>query len=63
MRRWFRRKGKDQDQDGEIGAAPLMEETEPSPEAAAPTGEEAFAEPGPAAPEAALPAAGIDSVS
>jgi fused signal recognition particle receptor len=44
MRRWFRRKGKDQDQDGETGAAPLMEETEPSPEAAetpAAAGEEA----------------------
>ena len=34
MRRWFRRKGKDNDQDGENGAAPLVEETEPSPEAA-----------------------------
>jgi fused signal recognition particle receptor len=60
MRRWFRRKGKDQDQDGETGAAPLMEETEPSPEAAAPAGEEELAEPGPAAPEAALPAAEAD---
>ena len=47
MRRWFRRKGKDADRDGENGAAPLVEETEPGPEAASGpevTGEEALAE-------------------
>jgi len=63
MRRWFRRKGKDIDPDQENGAAPLVEETESSPEAAAPYGEEELAEPGPSAPEAALTAAEIDSVS
>ena len=35
MRRWFRRKGKDTDQDEENGTTPLVEETEPGPEAAA----------------------------
>ena len=50
MRRWFRRKGKDNDQDDENGAAPLGEEIESSPEAA---GEEVSAELGPEAPEAA----------
>jgi hypothetical protein len=47
MRRWFRRKGKDTDQDGENGTAPLAEDTEPGPEATAAsevTGEEALAE-------------------
>ena len=47
MRRWFRRKGKDTGRDGENGAAPLVEETEPGPEAASGpevTGEEALAE-------------------
>ncbi len=38
MRRWFRRKGKAEEKAGENGAAPLVEETEPSSEAA---GEEA----------------------
>ncbi|OGR28293.1 MAG: signal recognition particle-docking protein FtsY [Desulfobacca sp. RBG_16_60_12] len=38
MRRWFRRKGKAEETSGENGAAPLVEETEPSSEAA---GEEA----------------------
>ena len=55
MRRWFRRKGKDTDQDEENGTAPLVEETEPSPEAVAgpaAAGEEAVAEPGPAIPAA-----------
>ena len=42
MRRWFRRKGKDTDQDGENGTAPLVEETEPGFEAA---GEEALPSP------------------
>jgi len=60
MHRWFRRKGKDKDRDGENEAAPLVEETETSPEAAA--GEEAMAEPGPAAPEAALPQAETKSI-
>ena len=50
MRRWFRRKGKDNDQDDENGAAPLGEEIESSPEAAE---EEVSAELGPEAPEAA----------
>ena len=50
MRRWFRRKGKDTDQDGENGAAPLVEETEPGPEAA---GEGAFTEFEPEPQEAA----------
>jgi len=50
MRRWFRRKGRDTDQDGENGAAPLPEETGPGPEV---TGEEALAESEPAASEAA----------
>ena len=56
MRRWFRRKGKDTDQDGENGTAPLVEETEPGPEAASGpevAGEEALAESEPEAPEAA----------
>jgi fused signal recognition particle receptor len=56
MRRWFRRKGKDTEQDEENGIAPLMEETEPGPEAASGpevTGEEAFAESKPKSPEAA----------
>ena len=56
MRRWFRRKGKDTDQDGENGTAPLVEETEPGPEAASGpevTGEEALAESEPEAQEAA----------
>ena len=58
MRRWFRRKGKDTDQDGENGTAPLVEETEPGPEAASGpevTGEEALAESEPEAQEAAPP--------
>jgi fused signal recognition particle receptor len=38
MRRWFRRKGKEKEKYGENGAAPLVEETEPSSEVA---GEEA----------------------
>ena len=38
MRRWFRRKGKEEEKYGENGAAPLVEETEPSSEVA---GEEA----------------------
>ena len=50
MRRWFRRKGKDADRDGENGAAPLVEETEPGPEAA---GEEGFTESEPEPQEAA----------
>jgi fused signal recognition particle receptor len=49
MRRWFRRKGKDKDRDGENGAAPLVEETESSPEAAA--SEADFLEPTPLPPE------------
>ena len=64
MRRWFRRKGKDTDQDGENGTAPLVEETEPGPEAASDpevTGEEAFAESEPEAPEAAPPQTETDS--
>jgi len=63
MRRWFRRKGKDTDRDGENGTAPLVEETEPGPEAAAvpqATGEEAFAESEPEAQEAALAQAETD---
>jgi fused signal recognition particle receptor len=58
MRRWFRRKGQDQDRNGEEGAAPLVEETEPGPEAAL-TEAEPVAEtpvaPGLEAPEAAPP--------
>jgi fused signal recognition particle receptor len=50
MRRWFRRKGKDTGQDEENGTDPLVEETEPGPEAA---GEEALAESEPEAQEAA----------
>jgi fused signal recognition particle receptor len=50
MVRWFRRKGKDTDRDGETGTVPLVEETEPGPEAA---GEEAVAESEPEAQEAA----------
>ena len=64
MARWFRRKGKDTDQDGENGSAPLMEETEPTPEGeSAPevTGEESLAGPEPEAPEAPAPT-GTDSV-
>jgi len=34
MRRWFRRKGKEKEKYGENGAAPLVEETEPSSEVA-----------------------------
>jgi fused signal recognition particle receptor len=49
MRRWFRRKGKDKDRDGENGAAALVEETESSPEAAA--SEVVFLEPAPLPPE------------
>jgi fused signal recognition particle receptor len=58
MRRWFRRKGKDTDQDGENGATPLVEETEPGSEAASGpevTGEEARFEAEPEAQEAAPP--------
>ena len=65
MRRWFRRKGKDQDQDGENGAAPLVEETEPSPEAAfdePEPGVEELAAPGSEAPEVATPQAETESV-
>ena len=65
MRRWFRRKGKDTDQDGENGTAPLAEEIEPGPEAAAApevTGEEAFAEPKPEAQEAVLAQTETDSI-
>ena len=64
MRRWFRRKGKDTDQDGENGTAPLVEETEPGPEAASGpevTGEEALAESEPEAQEAALAQTETDS--
>ena len=64
MRRWFRRKGKDTDRDEENGTAPLVEETEPGPEAAAgpeTTGEEAFAESEPEAQEAALAQTETDS--
>ena len=56
MARWFRRKGKDTGQDEENGTTPLVEETEPGPEAASGpevTGEEALAESEPEAPEAA----------
>lgn len=56
MRRWFRRKGKDTDRDEENGAAPLIEETEPVPEADSgleAAGEEALAEPEPEALDAA----------
>ena len=65
MRRWFRRKGKDTGQDGENGTAPLVEETEPGPEAASGpevTGEEALAESEPEAPEAAPAQTETDSV-
>jgi fused signal recognition particle receptor len=58
MRRWFRRKGKDIDQEGENGTDPLVEETEPGSEAASGpevTGEEALAESEPEAQEAAPP--------
>jgi len=58
MRRWFRRKGQEKDRDGENGAAPLVEETESSPEAVAgpaAAGEEAVAEPGPAIPTTPAP--------
>ena len=60
MRRWFRRKGKDNDRDGENGAAPLVEETESSPEAAGDlpaAGENESGELEAAPPEAALPEA------
>ena len=59
MRRWFRRTGKEHDRDGEKGTAPLVEETEPGPEAAE---EEAVAVAGPEAPEAAPPHAETESV-
>jgi fused signal recognition particle receptor len=59
MRRWFRRQGKDQDRDGENGAAPRLEETEPGPEAAA---AEAVAAAGPEAPDAAPPQPETESV-
>jgi hypothetical protein len=65
MRRWFRRKGKDTGQDGENGIAPLVEETEPAPEAASGpvvTGEEALVESEAEAPEAAPPQTETDSV-
>lgn len=58
MRRWFRRKGKDTDRDEENGTAPLVEDTEPGPEAASGpevTGEEAFAESEPEAQAVARP--------
>jgi fused signal recognition particle receptor len=56
MRRWFRRKGQDNDRDDDNGATPLGEETEPTPEAAASpelAGEEEIAAPEPEAPEPA----------
>ena len=65
MRRWFRRKGKDTDQDGENGTAPLAEETEPGSEAASGLevpGEEALAESEPEAPEAVLAQTETDSI-
>jgi fused signal recognition particle receptor len=65
MRRWFRRKGKDTGQDGDNGPAPLVEETEPGPEAASGpevTGEEALAESEPEAPETAPAQTESDSV-
>ena len=65
MRRWFRRQGKDQDPDGENGAAPLMEETEPGPEPAfdgAEPGVEELGAPGSEAPEVATPQAETESV-
>ena len=63
MRRWFRRKGKAEEKSGENGAAPLVEETEPSSEAAERAGEaspiaaEALAAEsgGPVAPEEPTP--------
>jgi fused signal recognition particle receptor len=58
MRRWFRRKGKDIDRDRENGAAPLVEESESSPEAA---GENESGELEAAPPEAALPEPETDS--
>ena len=64
MRRWFRRKGQDNDRDDDNGAAPLGEEIESSPEAAAspePAGEEEIAEPEPEAPETAHPEAVTDA--
>ena len=65
MRRWFRRKGQDNDQDEENGSAPLIEETEPAPEAAAspePAGEAEIAAPEPEAPETAPLEAVTDAV-
>jgi fused signal recognition particle receptor len=59
MRRWFRRKGKDNDQEGENGAAPLVEESESGPEAA---GAEVIDAPGPEAPDAASPPAETETV-
>jgi fused signal recognition particle receptor len=64
MRRWFRRKGQDNDRDDDNGATPLGEEIESSPEAAAspePVGEEEIAEPEPEAPETARPEAVTDA--
>ena len=57
MRRWFRRKGKDTTGTEENGAAPLVEETESSPEAAGirPPGRSGPASSKPAPPEAAAP--------
>jgi hypothetical protein len=52
MRRWFRRKGKDNDQDDDNGATPLGEEIESSPETEE---EELSVELGIEAPEAAFP--------
>jgi fused signal recognition particle receptor len=65
MARWFRRKGKDTGQDEENGTTPLVEETEPGPEAASDpevTGEDALAETEPEAPEAAPAQTESDSV-
>ena len=59
MRRWFRRKGQDSDRDDDNGAAPLGEESEPTPAAGE---EEAGPEPGPEAPEAAVPQAEAEPV-
>jgi fused signal recognition particle receptor len=59
MRRWFRRTGKEHNRNGENEAAPLVEETEPGPEAAE---EEAVAVAGPEAPEAAPPQTETESL-
>ena len=58
MRRWFRRKGKEEEGREEEAAAFLPEETEPGSEAA---GEDASGEPEAASPEAARPDAGPEA--